>query len=124
MGQRGASATWQSIQALAGHGSGLAGRQQQLSSVPVEGNQGHLVPALVALRQQADGCALHEQLGCQGCAQGALWLAWQFGVGAGCLGLGSGTAAVGMQRMAKVQQCWLRMRADDALQGRAGGQGQ
>ena len=80
MGQRGASATWQSVQALAGHGGGLAGRQQQLGSVPVEGDQGHLVPALIALRQQADGCALHVQPGRQGSARGVLWLAWQIGV--------------------------------------------
>ena len=58
MGQGGAAAAGQSVQALAGHGRGLGGGQQQLCAVAVEGDERHLVPALVALRQQPDGRAL------------------------------------------------------------------
>jgi hypothetical protein len=42
VGQRGAAAAGQRVQAAARHGDGLAGRQQHLRLVPVKGDQAHL----------------------------------------------------------------------------------
>ena len=49
MRKRGASSTWQGVQSLPGHGNGLGGRQQNISLVPAEGDEGHLVPACIRL---------------------------------------------------------------------------
>ena len=49
MGKGGASSTWEGVQSLPGHGNGLGGRQQHISLVPAEGDEGHLVPACIGL---------------------------------------------------------------------------
>ena len=67
MGKRGASSAWEGVHSLPGHGNGLGGRQQHISLVPAEGDQGHLVSACIGLPQQPHGSALHSKVGCCWC---------------------------------------------------------
>jgi len=49
------------IEAGLGHGDGPGGRQQHLSTLALEGNEGDLVPALVGLGEQTARSACQRE---------------------------------------------------------------
>ena len=83
MGKGGAPAAGQGVHALAGHGDGLAGRQQHLGLVPAEGDDAHLVPRCVALLQQRQRRALYIQQNTHD--KPAMIIQFSIGVGTGTL---------------------------------------